>query len=217
MWNIIKAEIRYYRNIYLALYGFVTIFLIVNVFAGDLEDHMLWISFVTLPMIGNFVSNEEKKTRRIRLYARLPVPLRHVSIARYPVLVNYWFSLVLLICLSSYISKPFGTIALSYWEILSFAATGPLLAAGMNAHLDLKFNGIRPGKKLTFRFLLAFLSVVIIVFYFTAYLTKTSRFFDLPPFLIFRHLSTALTLCCFTIGLFILSMLVFEHRKSYLE
>jgi hypothetical protein len=122
-----------------------------------------------------------------------------------------------LICLSSYISKPFGTIALSYWEILSFAATGPLLAAGMNAHLDLKFNGIRPGKKLTFRFLLAFLSVVIIVFYFTAYLTKTSRFFDLPPFLIFRHLSTALTLCCFTIGLFILSMLVFEHRKSYLE
>jgi hypothetical protein len=163
------------------------------------------------------VSNEEKKTRRIRLYARLPVPLRHIGKSRYPVLLAYWFSLVLLICMSSYISKPFGTIELSYWEILSFAATGPLLAAGMTIHLDLKFNCIHPGKKLALRSLLVLLSVVIIVFYFATYLTNASRFFDLPPFLIFQYSSIAITLCCFTIGLMILSLFVFERRQSFLE
>lgn len=217
MWNIIKAEIRYYRNIYLALYGFVAIFLVANILVGDLEDHLLWIAFVTLPMIGNFVTNEERRTRRIRLYARLPVALRKIAFARYPLLLTYWFSLVLLICLSSYISRPFGSIALSPWMILSFAATGPLLSAAMTIHLDLKFCRLSPIKKAALRSLLVLLAIVLVFFYLAAYLTNATGTFDLPSFVILKLPAIAVVLCGLTIGLMILSVFVFERRNSFLE
>lgn len=217
MWNIIKAEIRYYWKIYLALYGFVAVFLVINILVGELEDELLWIVFITLPMIGNFVTNEERKTRRIRLYARLPISMRKIAVARYPFLLTYWFSMVLLIYLSSYLSRPFGSIALSPWEILSFATTGPLLAAGMTLHLDLKFCSLNPIKKALFRYFLALLAIVIIFFYLAAYLTNATGTFDLPPFLILRLPSIAIVFCGLAAGFLISSVIVFEHRKSYLE
>jgi hypothetical protein len=211
MWKIVKADVKYYKVLFLILYLFILPFLFVQTVFRDFENHLIWVSFYTLPIIGIFVSNEEKNTKRNRFLAYLPVSIRYIGMARYPILIAYWVSLVILIYMSSLIGNR-QMILIS--ELLSITASGPFIAACMTINLDLRFLNIGLTKQIIFRSSLILGVVMVTIIYLGGYLLEMT---ELAPFGIFKNPSFAVILSLVTIALLIINLIIYEHRTTYLE
>ena len=209
MWKIINADIQYYKWLFFSLYLFVLPFYLVNAIIGNMEDHLMWIAFYTLPIIGIFRSNEEKNSKRVRFHASLPISTHQLGISRYVIISIYWISLVCLFCISVTLNK---AAFLNLWLILSIAASGPFVAGCMMIYEDLKFSKYHKVAQILYRIVIAMLGTIIIILYatyaFRIFNTKLNSIFQIPL--------VATVLALSTLVLLSISLRLFESRRTYL-
>jgi len=158
------------------------------------------------------------KTKRIRFFAGLPMPVRQLGILRYPVFVAYWVSLMILIWLSSLISRN-GQIGLDYlWWVLTRTGSVFIWIACMNLSQDFTF--IYRTKSLGYIIKWTVLLFGVFGGPFVYFVTNTRYQSDLIFFFvsdIFQNHTGALALFLLSLGLMVLSVLVYERRRTYTE
>jgi len=218
MWKMIKADIAYDRILFIFLYSLVFLAVATNAIFGKLEEALATLMFFSVVVIGITAGIEEMKTKRIRFFAGLPMPVRQLGILRYPVFVAYWVSLMILIWLSSLISRN-GQIGLDYlWWVLTRTGSVFIWIACMNLSQDFTF--IYRTKSLGYIIKWTVLLFGVFGGPFVYFVTNTRYQSDLIFFFvsdIFQNHTGALALFLLSLGLMVLSVLVYERRRTYTE
>ena len=119
MRRIIKADNEYNRlpkNIFFCI---ILIPVAGNLFLGNMESFLALHIFIWSMVYGAIIGTEYVKTKRIRLLAGLPLPVKTLSLYRHCGLVFGWLLLFVLLCLSSLISQR-GHLGFDYlWWVLT--------------------------------------------------------------------------------------------------
>ncbi len=218
MWNIMKADIAYNGVLFVVLYSVVLIAVVMNAIIGNLEEQLAILMFFSVVVIGVTAGLEEIKSKRIRFFAGLPLPVRHFGILRYPVFVTYWASLMILLWFSSLVGRQ-AHIGLDYlWWILSRTGAVFIWIACMDLSQDFPFRYKTKGPGYFFKWLVLLLGVFGGPF---VYFVTNVRYQSDPIFSfvmdVFLTPIGALGLFLFSIALMALSVFVYAMRKSYTE
>lgn len=95
MWQIIKAELSYHKIV--LIFGSITVLLFGNAAHFGLEEfdlsEMAWMVFLAAYTVINLLTQKEK---REHYFARLPLPIRTIGLARIAFLYLVFFGLLLL-------------------------------------------------------------------------------------------------------------------------
>jgi hypothetical protein len=218
MWRLIKSDVKYNQAVFLGLYGIIVTVSILNAIWGGLEEHISRLMLVSVGFLGIVVGSEEMKTKRIRMPVQLPVSIRMNGILRFPMISAYWISLMGILWISSLISRK-GDLTLSFlWFILVKTALILVMVSCMNMSLDVPFCFVRriPGDILKFLAKMCAVGAAFLYFFSTPYE-------DWPPVVtavlskILVSPAGALGLLVLGFGLAVLSVFVFERRRSYAE
>lgn len=218
MWIMIKADIAYNRVLFIFLYSVVFIAVAANAIFGNLEEAPATLMFFSVVVIGITAGLEELRTKQIRFFAGLPIPVRLLGICRYPVFVAYWLSLMVFLWMSSLISHKVP-IGLDYlWWILTRTGAMFIWIACMNLSQDFPFcyKTKGPGYVLKWTVLLFGVFGGPFVYFVTNVRYQTDLVFFFVSD-IFQNATGALTLILLSLGLMALSVFVYEKRKSYTE
>lgn len=218
MWKLIKADLEYNRTLFIFLYSIIFVSVLANSIRGDLEEYLAILMFFSVVLIGILVGTEEVKTKRIRFLSELPLPVRQLGILRYPVFVTYWFSLMVLLWLSSLVSQQ-GHLGLDYlWWILTRTGSMFLMVAFMDLGQDLPFCVKDKGPGIALKSIAILFGIIGGPFIYFA--TNAGRQSD-PIFIslseIFITASGAIGLFVFSLLLILVSIYVYEQRQSYTE
>ncbi len=211
MWKLIESEISYYKTLIMILYIITIPFFILNAVVDNFEQYMARVMILILPIVGIIANREEKRSKNIPLYSRLPIQLRHIAITRLGVWLPFWFSLMFLFWLSSLINKH-GNDTL--WLILTImnAMIIQILFSIIVFDLRYCFKIRVTGKR--FIPILATISIILAIFYvLITFLNEVRSFLTL--YLFTSGVASVSALLC--IVLLFVSMIIFEGRKSYLE
>lgn len=218
MWNMIKTDIAYDRVMFVFLYSVGFIAVITNAILGDLEEQLSILMFFSVVVIGVTAGIEEIKTKRIRFFTGLPVSVRQLGIFRYPVFVAYWTSLMILLWLSTLISQQ-AQIGLDYlWWILTRTGAVFIWIACMGLSQDFPFCYKRKGPGYVFKWMVLLLGVFggPFVYFVTNPREQTEPFFSAFSD-VFLTPTGALGLFLLGLSLMVLSVFVYERRRSYTE
>jgi hypothetical protein len=218
MWRLIKTDVVYYRAVFIALYGIVIAAAVLNAIFGELEEHVSRLMLVSVGILGVISGSEEIKTKRIRLPVQLPIPIRLNGILRFPVIAMFWMSFMVILWVSSLVSRQGNLDADYLWFILVKTALILAMVSFMGIGQDVPFCFIQrvPGDILRVLTKLCAISAAFLYFF-------STPFEDWPP-VVTEFLSKilisptgALGLLVFGFGLVVLSVFVFERRKAYTE
>lgn len=214
MWKLIKSEISYYKTLIVTMYIVTIPFFILNTVVDNFEEYVARLMILILPIIGIITNREEKRSKKIPLYVRLPIPLRQIAIARLGVWLPFWISLMLFFWFSSFIGNNRHIEEATAWLILTIMNVMITLMLLSIFVFDLRYCcKIKiAGKR--FMPILALISIILAVFYVLITFSKEARS------VLIQHLFTqqiAVVSGVFCVVLFVLSVLIFERRKSYLE
>jgi hypothetical protein len=218
MWNMIKADIAYNRVLFIFLYSVVFMAVATNALFGKLEEALATLMFFSVVVIGITAGIEEMKTKRIRFFSDLPIPVRQLGILRYPVFVAYWLSLMILLWFSTLISQQ-GQVGLDYlWWILTRTGAMFIWIACMNLSQDFTFfyKTKGPGYVLKWTVLLFGVFGGPFVYFVTNVRYQTDLIFFFVSD-IFRNPAGALALFLLSLSMMALSIFVYERRRSYTE
>jgi hypothetical protein len=218
MWNLIKADIVYNRALFVFLYSVILIAVVTNAIHGKLEEALATLAFFSVVVIGVTAGIEELKTKRLRFFAGLPLSARHLAILRYLVFVPYWASLMLLVWLSSLISQQ-GQIGLDYlWWILTRTGGMFIWIACMNLSQDSTFIYKAKGSGYVLKWTVLLFGVFGGPFiYFVTNVRYQSDLVFFFVFNMFQNSTGALALFLLSLGLMVLSVVVYQQRRSYTE
>lgn len=218
MWQLIKTDIVYNKAVFVVLYGIIFCAVILNAIWGGLEEGVSRLMLVSVGLLGIVTGSEEKKTKRIRLFAQLPLRVREHGIMRFPVLSLYWLSLMVLLWISSLVSRQ-GDLGLDYlWFLLTKTGLILILAACMTISQDVPFCFTQrvPGIVLGVLTILCAIGAAFLYFFATI--------FEEWPASITRFLAHIFITPVGALGLLLagllgvlLSIFVFENRKAYTE
>jgi hypothetical protein len=218
MWNLIKADIAYNRILFVFLYSVIFIAVAINAVFGNVEEALATLMFFSVVVIGITAGIEEMKTKRIRFFAGLPLSAMHLGILRYLVFVAYWASLMMLLWLSSLISRQ-GQVGLDYlWWILTRTGGMFIWITCMNLSQDFIF--VYKTKSLGY-----FFKWTVLLFGVfggpLVYFVTNVRYQSDPVFFfisnMFQNSTGALALFLFSMGLMALSVVIYQQRRSYTE
>jgi hypothetical protein len=217
MWNLIRADIVYNRSVFLVLYGIIFFAVVLNAVLGDLEEHVSRLMFVSVGFLGLVIGSEELKTKRLRLSVQLPIPIRLNGIMRFPLFSAYWLSLMVMLWISSLISRQ-GNLGFDYlWFILTKTGLILIVVSGMGISQDVLFCFIRkaPGAILAVLAILCAIGAAFLYFFSTPFEDWPS----VTEFLGKTFITPVGALGLLLIGLLfvVLSICVFENRKAYTE
>jgi hypothetical protein len=218
MWNMIKTDITYSRILYVFLYAVVFLLAGANAVFGELEESLAIMLFFSIVVIGVTAGIEEIKTKRIRFFAGLPLPARQLGIFRYSVFVPYWVSLMLLLWLSTLISQQ-GHVGLEYlWWILTRTGAVFIWIASMNLSQDFTFVSRTKSVGYIAKWTVLLFGTFGGPFIYLA----THQQKQVEPFFsslseVFLTPTGALALFLLSLAFMILSVFVYERRRSYLE
>lgn len=218
MWRMIKADIAYNRTLFIFLYSALFVAVIINALRPGFAEILSSLMFFSVVMIGIMAGIEEVKTKRVRFFSGLPIAIRQLGIMRYPVFVAYWSSLMALLYLSSFLSRQVH-MGLDYlWWILTRTGSMFIMVACMDLGQDLPFCVKDKALGLALKWIAILLGIFGGPFVYFA--TNPQRQSDQ----IFKALSEcfgtsagAIGLILFSIGLMVLSIWIYEQRKSYTE
>ncbi len=218
MWRLIKTDIVYNQAVFIALLGIVVPAVVLNAILGGLEEHVSRLMLVSVGFLGIMIGSEEIKTKRIRLPVQLPISIRQNGIMRFPAFFMYWISLMVMLWISSLISRQ-GNLNLAYlWFILVKTASILVVVSFMGIGQDVPFCFVQrvPGDILGVLAKLCAVGAAFLYFF-------STPFEDWPP-VVTEFLSKilispvgALGLLVFGFGLVVLSVFIFESRKAYTE
>jgi hypothetical protein len=218
VWKLIKTDIVYNQAIFIVLFGVVIATAVLNAIFGELEEHVSRLMLVSVGVLGLVSGTEEIKTKRIRLPVQLPISIRMNGILRFPVISMCWMSFMVILWISSLISRQ-GDLSLTYlWFILAKTALILAMVSCMSIGQDVPFCFVQrvPGDILKILAKLCAIGAAFLYFF-------STPFEDWPPVVI-EFLSAilispagALGLLVLGFGLVALSVFVFERRKSYTE
>jgi hypothetical protein len=189
-----------------------------NAIWGGLEEHVSRLMLVSVGVLGIVIGSEEIKTKKIRLPVQLPVSIRSNGILWFPVMSLYWVSLMVILWISSLINLQ-GNLGLPYlWFILVKTALILVMVSSMNISMDVPFCFVPriPGDILKVLAKLCAVCAAFLYFFSTPYE-------DWPPVVteflskIFISPAGTLGLLVLGFGFVVLSVFVFERRRSYAE
>ena len=218
MWKMMKADIAYDRALFVFLCAVVFIAAAINVVFGNLEAQLASLMFFSVVVIGITAGIEEIKTKRIRFLAGLPVPIGQQGIFRYSVFVPYWVSLMILLWLSTLISKH-GHVSLdNLWWILTRSGTVFIWIVCMNLSQDLPFLFKTKGPGYILKWMILLFGVIggPFVYFVTNFRYQSDPIFSFVSDILMTP-TGALGLFFFSLSLISLSVYVFERRKSFTE
>jgi len=139
MWKLFKADGEYNRFINIIQWPVILMLFAANSIRGNLETFAANVMFWLLMVIAMVAGIEYVKTKRIRLLAGLPLPVRRLALYRYLGIVLGWSIWMAFLILSSLISKR-GHLDLhyAYWVLLK---TGSIFifVGGVNLATDLYY------------------------------------------------------------------------------
>jgi hypothetical protein len=218
MWRMIKADIAYNRTLFFILYSVLFVAVVINAVRPGFAEILSSLMFFSVVMIGIVAGIEEVKTKRVRFFSGLPIAVRQMGIMRYPVFVTYWVSLMVLLYLSILLSRQ-GHVGLDYlWWILTRTGSLFIYVACMDLGQDLPFCLKDKGTGLALKWIAILFGIFGGPFVYFA--TNSRR----PSDQIFKVLSEffgtpadAIGLVLLSLGLMVLSIWVYEQRKSYTE
>lgn len=218
MWIMIKTDIAYNRVLFIFLYSVVFVAVVTNAIIGNQEEQLAILMFFSVVVIGVTAGIEEIKTKRLRFFAGLPVPVRQLGILRFPVFVAYWASLMILLWFSSLISRQ-GQVGLDYlWWILTRSGAVFIWIACMDLSQDFPFCYKTKGPGYILKWTVLLFGVFGGPF---VYFVTNVRYHSDPIFSfvsdVFLTPRGALALFLLSLGLMALSVVVYEMRKSYTE
>ncbi len=218
MWNMIKSDIVYNRVLFIFLYSVVFITVVTNAIIGNQEEQIAILMFFSVVVIGVTAGIEEIKSKRIRFFTGLPVPVRQLGLFRYPVFVAYWASLMILLWLSTLISRQ-AQIGLDYlWWILTRTGGVFIWIACMDLSQDFPFcyKAKGPGYILKWTALLFGIFGGPFVYFVTNVRYQSDPIFSFVSD-VFLAPTGAVALFLLSLGLMALSVFIYEMRKSYTE
>ena len=226
MWEIIKAELRYFRMTFAAPIFFTILFQIMEFFVLKTTSSMsnnlthteyidMWGGLYTFVLLFSVSSiwQTRIKEKRERYFAMLPIPNKKLAISR------FWFALIPLTLLIFYLIT-INLIISSLWNIELSLVLLPIgiiftLFAGFIRARDDWFSHWNFGKRTQ----AAFISVSIIQIAVVAiFLNLSDTYNHFTPFLgdMFYHY---FKLIFYILGLVIMVTTIFSYqkRKSYLD
>ena len=218
VWKLIKTDIVYNQAVFTVLFSVVVAAAVLNAIFGELEEHVSRLMLVSVGALGLVSGTEEIKTKRIRLPVHLPISIRMNGILRFPVISMCWMSFMVILWISSLISRQ-GDLSLIYlWFILAKTALILAMVSCMSIGQDVPFCFVQrvPGDILKVSAKLCAIGAAFLYFF-------STPFEDWPPVVvesfskIFISPAGALGLLVFSFGLVALSVFIFESRKAYTE
>lgn len=218
MWRMIKADIAYNRALFIILYGALFVAVVINAVRPGFAEILSSLMFFSVVMIGIVAGIEEVKTKRVRFFSGLPVSVKQLGIMRYPVFVAYWSSLMALLYLSSLLSRQ-GHAGLDYlWWIHTRTGSMFIMVACMDLSQDLPFCVKDKGPGLVMKSIALLLGIFggPFIYFATNPRSQSDQIFKaLSGF--FETSTAAIGLVLLSLGLMVLSIQVYELRRSYTE
>lgn len=216
MWKLFRNGLAYNKVLFIVLYSVFIPLMVLNAVFGGREGALAKLMLFSVGFIGMIAGTEEIKYKFNRMEVSLPIPLRRIALNRFPLIVSYWLSLILMLLFSHMISRG-GTIEMKFlWH--TCALTGLLFAfvSLMGINFDLAFFFFRKMTTLILRGV-AVLTASIAAFIFIFMTEFGERGKDPFPARISFTPILALGVLALGIILIFLSICVYMRRKSFVE
>jgi hypothetical protein len=227
MWKLFSLDSDYNRFLNIIQWPVILILVAANSIRGGLERTAAIIMFWLFMFITLVVGTEYVKTKRIRLLAGLPLPVRTLSLYRCFGIVIGWSTWMALLLFSSLISRG-GHLGLDYlWWICTKTGSIFIFAGGINLATSMCFfvRDRKLGKCLMYWIVCPFLWLVSCIagpflYLFiseTAYGQHGQRIFWTPLSEIVRTVPGAFGVLLAGFIFLALDAYVFERRRSFVE
>jgi hypothetical protein len=150
MWRLFNADSEYNRIINYISWPVILCIAVTNAIVPGFEGPLSICMFFSVMLLGIAAGSEMTKSKRIRLLAGLPVPIKTIGLYRQCGVVIGWSICVVLLFLSSLINRH-GHIQMYYvWRSLTMIGTMFIFVGLINLATDLFFSAQdkRPQKKM---------------------------------------------------------------------
>ncbi|MBP1609216.1 MAG: hypothetical protein H6Q04_1451 [Acidobacteria bacterium] len=218
MWKIINADSEYNRIINNIGLIVILCVVVINAIVAGIEEPLSIIMLLSFMFLGINAGLDAAKSKRIRLLAGLPVPIKTIGLHRQYGVAKGWSIWVILLFLSSLINRH-GHLEMYYvWRSLTLIGTMFILVGLINLASDLYFSvqNKKPQKKMMawivgpILWLAAFCCGPSL--YLIAASSEPGNIWDL-----FLFSPAAIGYLLFGIAALALDVYIFTRRRSYLE
>jgi hypothetical protein len=215
-WKLFKAGLAYNRVLFIVLYSIFVPLMVLNAIFGGREAVLAKLMIFSVGLIGMIAGTEEVKYKYNRLEVSLPIPIRRIAVNRYPLIMFYWLSLILLLLLSHTVSRN-GVLDIKFlWHTI--ALTGMLVSfisfMGINFDVGYCFYN----KMTTYTLRTGAVTMAILCASIFILMTEYGGSRG-DPFLARISFSPLGAFGLFVLGiaLYVLSVSVYMRRKSFVE
>ncbi len=140
MWKLLSADSEYNRVINYISWSVILCLTVTNAIVAGFEGPLAITMFFSVMLLGIVAGSEMVKSKRIRLLAGLPVPVKTLGLYRQCGVAVGWSSCVVLLFLSSLINRR-GHLEMHYvWRSLTMIGTMFLFVGLINLASDLFFS-----------------------------------------------------------------------------
>jgi hypothetical protein len=235
MWRILKAEIAYRKDIFLliVLSSIIAYIALLSFYKKNWPDKNIGFFFLVYMFFciaATVIYNPWVKEKRNRLLVPLPVSIRQIGMARITVEMIYWLALIALFFVYGLISKTFivnrNTLLALYAQtgIIFIGYSLACFFVDMILPYDTRgFSGLRGLNSIIEKIIRTILRVLLpaqVFLLFTIQFIGASRSYFHRNDIYYQLFQTgagASVLFFPGLILLILSIFIFEQRKSYLE
>jgi hypothetical protein len=229
MWKLLKAEIRYRKDIFLLIFlssviYFIFLFFYFGKNRPDNNTGLYFLVYMFFCIIVTVVFNPWIREKRNRRFLVLPVSIRTIGFVRFTAEIIYWLALIALFFGYSLLAKTFvvdketlfalcaqtGIVLMGY-SLASFWGDMIWPIASESSHSLVE--------KIIGSLLKLFIPVQLFLLFIIQFTGMIQCYDKVKGIYYYMYQTAAGASVLFLLGiiLFILSIFIFEHRKSYLE
>jgi len=216
MWRLIKSGIDYHRFLFIGLYIIALLLALGNAAFGAMERFFMIYMLLSLMILGLVVGPEERRDKMERLSVGLPIPLRLVGLSRYPIVIAYWLSLLVLLWTSRLISFRNILEGIFPWVILSISGLFLNILAWMSINIDLDFFHLGKTKAFLYKTGAVSMAVLSSLVFVSLMINSDDAWIALIAHTFFTPAGSLIVLAL-GLAMCVLSQIIFERRKSYVE
>jgi hypothetical protein len=229
MWELLKAEIEYRKDIiFLIFLSSVIIFIFLLVYFRknwpDKNVGFYFLVYMVFCIVVTAAFNPWIREKRNRPFLLLPVSIRTIGIVRIAAEIIYWFILIALFLVYSLLANAFTVnkeTLLALYAQTGIVLMGYSLACfwgDMVWPIDSQ-SSLSPVEKIIGSILKLFIPLQLFLLGIIQFIAMGQCYYKIKDIYYHMYQTATGASALFFPGLilFILSIFVFEHRKSYLE